>query len=71
MLVYPLNAVEKRCARAEDGDSIPTEAIAVYRQLGGSAEPRGLKGPGSQGAVRLKICDWLCGRQQLKGFRRG
>jgi hypothetical protein len=34
MLVYPLNAVEKRWVRGEDGDFIPALATAVYKQLG-------------------------------------
>ncbi|MFK4640435.1 DUF3806 domain-containing protein [Paenarthrobacter histidinolovorans] len=35
MLVYPLNAVEKRWALGEDGDFIPVLAGAVYKQFGG------------------------------------
>ena len=35
MLVYPLNAVEKRWLLGEDGDFIPVLAGAVYNQFGG------------------------------------
>ncbi|HKU35045.1 MAG TPA: DUF3806 domain-containing protein [Paenarthrobacter sp.] len=35
MLVFPLNAVEKRWVLGEDGDFIPLLAGAVYKQFGG------------------------------------
>ncbi len=35
VLVYPLNAVEKRWALGEDGDFIPVLAGTVYKHFGG------------------------------------